>query len=147
VAEGAEARLDGSFDWQPVYAESITVVSASRRAERVTEAPAAITVIAAPEIERIASHGQLPKVVEFTPGVSVTQSGLYDFNLNTRGFNSSLNRRVAVLMDGREPSVPFLGAQEWASVSFPLDDIEQAELVRDPRRRSTAPMPRAACST
>jgi len=132
VAEGAEARLDGSFDWQPVYAESITVVSASRRAERVTEAPAAITVIAAPEIERIASHGQLPKVVEFTPGVSVTQSGLYDFNLNTRGFNSSLNRRVAVLMDGREPSVPFLGAQEWASVSFPLDDIEQAELVRGP---------------
>lgn len=132
VADGAATRLDSSFDWQPAYAESITVVSASRRAERITEAPAAISVIAAREIERIASHGQLPKVVEFTPGVAVTQSGLYDFNLNTRGFNSSLNRRMAVLVDGREPSVPFLGSQEWAAVSFPLDDVEQAEVVRGP---------------
>ena len=28
--------------------------------------------------------------------------------------------------------MPFLGAQEWASISFPLDDLEQAELVRGP---------------
>src|SRR5690606_33401083 len=106
--------------------------SASRRAERVTEAPAAVSVIPAAEIAREASHGQLPKLLEFTPGAQVTQSGIYDFNFNTRGLNSSLNRRVAVIIDGREPSVPFLGSQEWASVSFPLDDLEQAEFVRGP---------------
>ena len=71
-------------------------------------------------------------MLEFTPGAEVTQSGLYDYNFNTRGFNSSLNRRVATLVDGRDPSVPFLGAQEWAAVSFPLDDLQSAELVRGP---------------
>jgi iron complex outermembrane receptor protein len=132
VPDGGEARLDRAFDWSLSYAETITVVSASRRAERITEAPAAVTVVAAAEIERQSAHGQLPKLLEFTPGAQVTQSGVYDFNFNTRGFNSSLNRRVAVLIDGREPSVPFLGSQEWAAVSFPLDDIAQAELVRGP---------------
>jgi iron complex outermembrane receptor protein len=74
----------------------------------------------------------VPKLLEFTPGVEVTQSGLYDFNLNTRGFNSSLNRRVVTLVDGRDPSVPFLGAQEWAAISFPMDDLQNVELVRGP---------------
>jgi outer membrane receptor for ferrienterochelin and colicins len=132
VPDGGEVRLDRSYDWNLSFVESITVTSASRRAERITEAPAAVTVVSEVEIERQASHGQLPKLLEFTPGAQVTQSGIYDFNFNTRGFNSSLNRRVAVLIDGREPSVPFLGSQEWSSVSFPLDDIAQAELVRGP---------------
>lgn len=132
VTSGQEARLDQALAWDTTFTETITVVSASRRAERITEAPAAVTVIPAQEIERIAASGQLPKILEFSPGVAVTQSGLYDFNLNTRGFNSSLNRRVAVLIDGREPSVPFLGAQEWAALSYPLDDLESAELVRGP---------------
>jgi outer membrane receptor protein involved in Fe transport len=132
VGAGQEIRLDRSPDWGTAFAETITVVSASRRAERITEAPAAVTLVPAEEIQKIAATGQVPKILEFTPGAEVTQSGIYDFNLNTRGFNSSLNRRVAVLIDGREPSVPFLGAQEWASMPFPLDDLQEAELVRGP---------------
>ncbi len=125
-----EMRVE--VDWVVSFAEMITVTSASRRAERIVEAPAAVTVVTEEEIERQASHGQVPKLLEFTPGVEVTQSGVYDYNFNTRGFNSSLNRRVATLIDGRDPSVPFLGAQEWAAVSFPLDDISSLELVRGP---------------
>jgi iron complex outermembrane receptor protein len=132
VVEAEVARLDRAFDWELAYAETITVTSASRRAERIAEAPAAIEVIPALEIAQRAATGQLPKLLEFSPGVEVTQSGVYDYNLNTRGFNSSLNRRVATVIDGRDPSVPFLGAQEWASVSFPLDDLERVEFVRGP---------------
>lgn len=132
VAEGAVVRLDRQFDWELSFAETITVTSASRRAERISDAPAAIEVIPTVEIEQRAATGQIPKLLEFSPGVEVTQSGLYDYNLNTRGFNSSLNRRVATIIDGRSPAVPFLGAQEWASVSFPMDDLERVEFVRGP---------------
>ncbi len=132
VAAGVTARVEERVDWKAGLAETLTVVSASRRVERVVEAPAAISSVSEAEIEQKASHGQLPKLLEFTPGTEVTQSGVYDYNLNTRGFNSSLNRRVATLVDGRDPSVPFLGSQEWAAVSFPLDDIERLELVRGP---------------
>jgi outer membrane receptor protein involved in Fe transport len=61
----------------------------------------------------------------------VTQSGLYDFNLNTRGFNSSLNRRVPALVDGRDPTVPFLMSNDWPSMSS-MSDMASVELVRGP---------------
>ncbi len=132
VEAGSPTTVEKTVDWQVSFAETITVVSASRRAERIVEAPAAVSLVTDAEIAREAAHAQLPKLLEFTPGAEVTQSGLYDYNLNTRGFNSSLNRRVATLVDGRDPSVPFLGAQEWAALSFPLDDIASLEMVRGP---------------
>ncbi|MEM7048648.1 MAG: TonB-dependent receptor [Acidobacteriota bacterium] len=132
VTAGATATVAQQVDWDVTFVETITVFSASRRAERIVEAPAAVTYITAEEVEREASHGQLPKLLEFTPGAEVTQSGLYDYNFNTRGFNSSLNRRVAVLIDGRNPSVPFLGSQEWPAMTFPLDDLAGVEFVHGP---------------
>ncbi len=132
VTAGQATTVQKTVDWNISFAETITVVSASRRAERIVDAPAAVTLVTEADIQKQAGHGQLPKLLEFTPGAEVTQSGVYDYNLNTRGFNSSLNRRVATLVDGRDISVPFLGAQEWAAVSFPLDDVANLELVRGP---------------
>lgn len=132
VTAGATSEIEQKVEWAAGIAESMTVVSASREVERIVEAPAAITSVSEEEIEQKASHGQLPKLLEFTPGAEVTQSGVYDYNFNTRGFNSSLNRRVATLIDGRDPSVPFLGSQEWAAISFPLDDIATLEFLRGP---------------
>ncbi|HYH47557.1 MAG TPA: carboxypeptidase regulatory-like domain-containing protein, partial [Thermoanaerobaculia bacterium] len=90
VASGQTASVDRVLDWDVSFAESITVTSVSRREERITQAPAAVTVIPEREIEQEASTGQVPKLLEFTPGVDFAQSGLYDINFNTRGFNSSL---------------------------------------------------------
>jgi outer membrane receptor for ferrienterochelin and colicins len=132
VTAGETRTLDKTVDWDVSFAETITVTSVSRRAERITEAPAAVTVISEEEIEREAPTGQVPKLIEFSPGVDYTQSGIYDINFNTRGFNSSLNRRILTLIDGRDPAVPFLGAQEWAAVSFPMDELSSVELVRGP---------------
>lgn len=131
ITSGQATTLSETLDWDVSFAETITVYSASRRRERIVEAPAAVTVISELEIERESSHGQLPRLLEATPGAEITQSGLYDFNLNTRGFNSSLNRRVPVLVDGRDPSVPFLGSQDWPSLSSSVD-LASAELVRGP---------------
>lgn len=132
VSPGASLRVDRSVDWQVSFAESITVFSASRRPERLVEAPAAMTVVTQEDIARTQTPGQAPKMLETAPGVDFTQSGLYDFNFNARGFNSSLNRRILTLIDGRDPSVPFLGAMEWAALSFPVDEYASMELVRGP---------------
>jgi iron complex outermembrane receptor protein len=114
------------------FADTVTVVSASRRRERIVEAPAAVIIVPQAEIEREAASGQLPKLLEFAPGVELAQGGLYEFNLNVRGFNDPFNRRLLTLIDGRDVSLPSLGSQEWPAVSFPLDDLASAELVRGP---------------
>ncbi len=132
VRSGETSRVTKSVDWRISMAETITVTTASRRTERIVEAPAAVTVASEQQIAAASPTGQAPRIVENAPGVDFTQSGLYDFNFNARGFNSSLNRRILTLIDGRDPSVPFLGAQEWAALSYPIDEMASVELVRGP---------------
>lgn len=132
VTGSGTTRVDKKVDWNLSVAETITVYSASRRVERVVEAPSAVTVMAPEDVAAVAPSGQAPRIVESAPGVDYTSSGLYDTNFNARGFNSSLNRRILTLVDGRDPAVAFLGSQEWAALSFPLDEMASVELVRGP---------------
>ena len=101
----------------------IVVEGASRGPERIVEAPAAISVVPQEVLQNAAITGQAPMALQTCPGVDVVQSGVNDFNVNARGFNSTLNRRVLVLQDGRDLSIAFLGAQEWNGMTQPLDDL------------------------
>ncbi|MFQ5350618.1 MAG: TonB-dependent receptor plug domain-containing protein, partial [Thermoanaerobaculia bacterium] len=132
VTAGETAAMELVVDWPLSYFDTLTVRSISRRPERIVDAPAAMSLVPAEEIAREAASGQLPKLLEFTTGAELTQGGLYEFNLNVRGFNDPFNRRVLTLVDGRDVSMPSLGTQEWAAIGFPLDDLESAELVRGP---------------
>jgi iron complex outermembrane receptor protein len=117
---------------EAVRAQDVIVYGASRRKQKLTEAPAAVSVITPIELERGAVHGQLGKVLEHQQGIDVAQSGANDFNINTRGFNNSINRRVLVLIDGRDPSTPLLNLQEWNSLSATMSDVAQIEVIRGP---------------
>ncbi len=132
VAAGATATTELVVEWPLSLYDTLTVRSISRRPERIVEAPAAMSLVPHEEIARESASGQLPKLLEFTTGAEVTQGGLYEFNLNVRGFNDPFNRRVLTLIDGRDASMPSLGTQEWAAIGFPLDDLESAELIRGP---------------
>jgi iron complex outermembrane receptor protein len=132
VTARSSTTIDQVVDWQVAYLETVTVRSVSRRRERIVDAPASVTSVSQKEIARQASHGQTPKLFEFTPGMNITQINLTDFLVDTRGFNSGLNRRLAVLVDGRDTSDPFVGAPEWATLSLPLDDLAALEVLRGP---------------
>ncbi|MGA1435725.1 MAG: TonB-dependent receptor plug domain-containing protein, partial [Candidatus Kapaibacteriota bacterium] len=112
--------------------QDITVFGASRRQQKITEAPAAVSVVMPAELARANSHGQIAKTIEGIQGVDVVQSGMNDFNVNMRGFNNSINRRVLVLRDGRAPSTPLLNLVEWNSFQTNMGDVASIEVVRGP---------------
>ena len=112
--------------------DEVTVFGAARREQKITEAPAAISTILPEDLKKAQSHGQVGKVLEGLQGVDVVQSGMNDFNINTRGFNNSINRRMLVLIDGRDPSTPLLNLVEWNSFQSDLSDIKSIEVVRGP---------------
>ena len=132
VASGSTVTVDVALPAGFVEMGAITVIGASRRPTRIVEAPAAVSVVTPEEVQREAAHGQLPRLFKNQPGIDVVQSGVQDFNINARGFNSSLNRRVLVLQDGIDRSLGFLQSQEWSALSMPLDDLGKLELVRGP---------------
>lgn len=112
--------------------EEVTVFGAARREQKITEAPAAISVVTPEELKKAGSHGQVGKALEGLQGVDVAQSGMNDFSINTRGFNNSINRRMLVLIDGRDPSTPLLNLVEWNSFQNDMADIKSIEVVRGP---------------
>lgn len=134
LAAGAMAQEeDPEAAPETSFADTLVVEAASRQSERLVDAPAAVTVLESAEIERRGAHGQIPRLLAGTPGVDLAQNGLFDWNFNVRGINRSTNRRVLVLVDGRDPSLPiFAGGQEWGALGFPLDELATAELVRGP---------------
>lgn len=113
-------------------AGDVVVYGAARRQQKLTDAPAAISVVTPLDIERGNAHGSIGKTMEHLPGVDVVQSGANDFNVNTRGFNNSITRRTLVLIDGRDPSTPLINLNEWNSISSVLGDIAGIEVVRGP---------------
>src|SRR6185436_17586310 len=133
VIARATTTLRAVVDWPLSVFESVVVNGTTRLPARLVEAPAAATVVGSDELAQNAPHAQLPRVLAGTPGVELVQSGLYDFNLNSRGFNSFYSRQILKRIDGRDPSVPtLLGYVDWAALSLPLDDIDQLEFVRGP---------------
>ncbi|HEY7482079.1 MAG TPA: TonB-dependent receptor plug domain-containing protein, partial [Gemmatimonadales bacterium] len=123
---------DAALEAVVISLGEIVVEGASRGPERIVEAPAAISVVPQEVLQNVAVTGQAPMALQSVPGVDIVQSGVNDFNVNARGFNSSLNRRVLTLQDGRDLSIAFLGSQEWNGMTQPLDDLGKVEMVRGP---------------
>ncbi|MFN0177647.1 MAG: TonB-dependent receptor domain-containing protein [Gemmatimonadales bacterium] len=132
VTAGAAATADAKMEPAPIALNDLIVESASKVPERAVEAPAAISVIDPQVLQTTSITGQAPLALTAVPGVDIAQNGVNDFNVNARGFNSSLNRRVLVLVDGRDVSTAFLGSQEWNSLAVPLEDVSSLEFVRGP---------------
>ncbi len=132
VTANARTTVDVTLESAPMMLGEIIVEGASRAPERVVEAPAAVSVIPRDEIRDISITGQTPLALANVPGVDIVQSGINDFNVNARGFNSSLNRRILVLQDGRDLAIAFLGSQEWPALALPPGDLARLEMVRGP---------------
>ncbi len=130
VADDVEGSL--FIDMQQTKDREIIVYSAARSPQKITDAPAAISVVTSDQIQRAAPTGQVARTMENLPGVDVVQSGANDFNINTRGFNNSITRRTLVLIDGRDPSTPLINLNEWNSLSGIMDDVSSIEVVRGP---------------
>jgi outer membrane receptor for ferrienterochelin and colicins len=132
VEDGQTTTLTVQLLEKATKFSDVTVYGAVKRAEKITESPAAISTALPQDLERASRHGTLARTLEGFTGVDIMQSGSTDFIVNARGFNNGLNRRVLVLQDGRDAAMPLLGAQEWNSFNYPVDDYARIEFVRGP---------------
>ena len=107
------------------------VVTASRKRERVEDAPAAISVITEKDIRR-ESNTNLGDYMKAVKGVEFTQSGIDSYNLSARGFNSSFSSRLLTLTDGRMANVPSLRLTAYNVIPVSFEDVEQIEVVLGP---------------
>ena len=107
------------------------VVSASRRQEKVLEAPASVAVVEAKDIRNrpalsVAEH------IRDLPAVDFSQTGLAQSNVVVRGFNNVFSGALLTLTDNRIARVPSLRLNAYNFIPVTNDDIERIEVVLGP---------------
>ena len=132
VTAGTPATADAVLDPQPIDLGTVVVEGVSRAPERMIDAPAAVDVVRPATAEPLSITGQVPLALARVPGLDVTQSGMNDFNVNARGFNTMLTRKMLVLQDGRDLATALVIRQTWGALAEPLEDLGRIEVIRGP---------------
>jgi outer membrane receptor for ferrienterochelin and colicins len=130
VRAGEEALVAIALTPNPVELDGL-VVSASRRAERVTQAPATITRIGAQVLEN-AQGGSFAGALKQVKGLDFIQTGATTVAINARGFNSSFNNRMLMMEDGRIAVLPENGLPVGQFTATPKIDLAGVEVIVGP---------------
>ncbi len=106
-------------------------VTASRRREKVLEAPASVAVVGSTQIkDRVTST--LSEHVKSVRGVDLAKTGLGASHVVVRGFNNVFSGTLLSLVDNRIARVPSLRLNAYTLIPTSNEDIEQIEVVSGP---------------
>lgn len=106
------------------------VISANRRPQKITRAPATISIIGAEEIDRYA--GNPAELLSRQKGVDYVRSGVQGIGINIRGFNSAFNSKNLQVEDGRISTLIATGLPFGSFSTIMRDDIERNEIILGP---------------
>jgi iron complex outermembrane recepter protein len=109
----------------------MTVTSVSKRAQKITDVPAAVYVITQEDIRR-SGITTLPETLRMVPGMQVARTDSSRWAISARGFNNTLSNKLLVMIDGRSVYAPVLSGVYWDDQSTMLRDIERIEVIRGP---------------
>ena len=110
---------------------SVEITSVSKKAEKASDAAAAIFVVSQEDIKRSGAT-TIPEVLRMVPGLQVAQIDANKWAVSSRGFNGFSSNKLLVLMDGRTVYNPLFSGVLWNAQDTMLDDIERIEVIRGP---------------
>ncbi len=130
VLSGADTKLDIVLGTSALQIGSY-VVSASRRVEKITDAPATVTRIDADMIRNTVGNSFTAALKEIK-GVDFFQTGIASAGINARGFNSAFNNRMLQMEDNRIAVLPENGLPVGVFTTIPKVDIAGVEVLIGP---------------
>ena len=130
IASGAETTADVTLQSVATSLSGV-VVSASRRVEKVTDAPATITSISTQVLDNTVGNN-ISNAFKEVKGLDFIQVGMLGVAVNARGFNSSFNSRVLFVEDGRISVIPESGLPVGSLTPTPKVDIAGIEVLVGP---------------
>ena len=130
VRAGQTTRLDAVLMEQVIFLAQ-SVVSASRRQEKILDAPASVSVVEGSEIRNNPALS-LSDHVKNLPAVDIAKRGLANANVVVRGFNNIFSGTLLTLTDNRIARVPSLRVNALNFIPLTNDDVERIEVVLGP---------------
>jgi iron complex outermembrane receptor protein len=130
VRAGEETTADVTLETAAVTLGGV-VVSASRRTEKVTDAPATITAIGTDALDMTVGN-TFASALKEAKGLDFIQVGMTSVAINARGFNSSFNNRFLMVEDGRISVMPENGLPVGQFTPTPKVDLAGMEVIVGP---------------
>jgi iron complex outermembrane receptor protein len=109
----------------------LEVTSVSRRTQKITDAPAAITLITNEEIRR-SGMTTIPDLLRMVPGLHVANIDANKWAVTARGFNGEFANKLLVMIDGRSVYTPLFAGVFWDVQDVLFEDIDRIEVIRGP---------------
>jgi len=116
--------------FEQLFGEPVTS-SVTGKPQRVSEAPAEIEIVTASQI-RHSGATSIPDILRFVAGIDVRSYGQQDAAVGIRGYNTALNPRVLVLLDGQQVYEDDYGLTVWSMIPVALGAIRQIEIIKGP---------------
>lgn len=109
----------------------VTTATRGAEPEKILDSPNAISVVTA---ERIAERPALTVTdhIKGQPGLSISQGGLVQSNIVSRGFNNAFSTSMLMMQDYRFAGVPSLRVNVPALFTGTGEDIDRIELLQGP---------------
>ena len=131
VMAGSSDSLDTLKSMSLENLMQVTVFSASKQTEQLSDVAAAMYVINREDILRSGAR-TLPDLLRGVPGLSVASIDGHSWAISARGFNGFFANKLLVLMDGRTLYTPLYSGVYWDMQDTLLEDIERIEIIRGP---------------
>ena len=109
----------------------VEVTSVAKRAEKLSDSPAAISVLTQEDIHRSGAMS-IPEALRLVPGLDVAQVDSQQWAISARGFNDVFANKLLVLNDGRSVYTPLFSGVFWDAQNTLMDDIDRIEVIRGP---------------
>ncbi len=123
-----------------VQSQSLEIVSASKKAEKLFDAPLGVSAVTRDEIIN-SGVLSLPEALRLLPGIIVRETTAGNYDISIRGlsnvppsstFIDSDNSISLVMINNRPVYNYFSGGTFWETLPIEINDIERIELVRGP---------------
>jgi len=107
------------------------VVTASKKPERITQAPSIISVITEDDIQRMGARN-IMDVLRTIPGLEIMRDEANLSQIAVRGLRSATSAGVKILVDGHSLNDPITGGATQFYDDLPLHHIRRIEVIRGP---------------
>jgi iron complex outermembrane receptor protein len=124
------SRIDVQLEPSKVSLDAV-VISASRREEKILDAPASISLIPSEQISNTVAISPMANL-KGTPGVDIMNTGLLQTNVVVRGFNNIFSGAMLTMVDNRYAAVPSLRVNVGTFIPTDNTDLDRIEVLRGP---------------
>lgn len=111
---------------------NVTITTASKKEEKISDIPASVVVITKAEIEKY-GYRSLQELLENVPGIYAIDNYAHtDVTLGVRGFWSAGTKGVVIMVNGVNQLQDVYSMYPLNRVAVPVESIERIEVIRGP---------------